>query len=175
MDIRVEKLKNYNDHELFDQLAKWDNDPVIKPLITPGMNEGDVAEVTGDELMYFAIENKTKHIYLVYVGSELIGFYSIDTDFEHRVHKAAATAWIGIVIGEKSYWGKGIGALMMKDLEVKCHTLGCKTIELGVFEYNDRAIKLYASLGYKIIDRIDNFVYYNGQWHSDIRMLKEII
>ncbi len=174
MNIRIEKLDDYTNRELFDRLAAWDNDSDIRPFITPGMNEGDDAGVSGEELMYHAHENKTKHIYLAYDKDKLIGTYSIDTDFEHRVHKTDKTAWIGIVIGDKSYWGKGVGQQMMEDLEIQCKALGCAVVELGVFEYNRRAIGLYRSLGYEIIDVIDNFVYYQGRWHSDIRMLKRL-
>ena len=172
MSIRIQALTDYSDHYIFDILATWDNDPEIKSLITPGMNEGDKGTITGDELMYFARENKSKHMYLTYDDDRLIGAYTIDTAFEHCLVKEPGTAWIGIVIGDKSYWGHGIGRMMMIHLEDECKKLECTQIELGVFEYNERARALYLSLGYEVIDTIDNFVFYNGEWHKDIRMLK---
>lgn len=49
---------------------------------------------------------------------------------------------------------------------------GLKRIELGVFEFNQQAQKLYQKLGYKEIGRIDNFTYWQGKMWTDIRMEK---
>jgi RimJ/RimL family protein N-acetyltransferase len=173
--IRVEKLNHYKDIGIFNELAKWDNDPEIRSYITPNMSGEPIDEVTGDELMCLAIQNESKHIYLVYDEDLLIGMYSIDTDFEYRVIREDHIGWIGIVIGHPDYRGKGLGPLIMKELEASAQALGCKAIELGVFDFNERAYKLYKKLGYREIKRIENFVFYQGQWHSDIRMLKEIV
>lgn len=172
MGIRIEALTDYSNHYIFDILATWDNDTEIKSLITPGINEENKKKITGAELMHYAQENKNKHMYLAYDDDRLIGAYTIDTAFEHCLVKEPGTAWIGIVIGDKSYWGYGIGRMMMIHLEDECKQLSCTQIELGVFEYNERAKALYLSLGYKVIDTIDNFVFYKGQWYKDIRMLK---
>lgn len=174
MNIRIEPFKDYTDHTIFNTLASWDNDPEIRSLILPGINEGDIARVTGDELMYFAHEHRTRHIYLVYDEDLLIGSYSIDTNFEERICQEPQVAWISVVIGDKNYWGKGIGRFMMEDLEERCLELGCSAIELGVFDYNERAIELYQSMGYVVLDTIDNFVFHDGRWHKDIRMLKTL-
>lgn len=45
-------------------------------------------------------------------------------------------------------------------------------IELGVFEFNTNALKLYQKLGYKEINRTEDFTYWNGKMWHDIRMEK---
>ena len=45
-------------------------------------------------------------------------------------------------------------------------------MELGVFEFNTRALKLYQKLGYTEIARIDAFTYWEGKMWQDIRMEK---
>ncbi|WP_100402900.1 GNAT family N-acetyltransferase [Bacillus sp. FJAT-42315] len=51
---------------------------------------------------------------------------------------------------------------------------GIKRIELGVFEFNKQAQKLYQKLGYKEIGRIENFTYWQGEMWTDIRMEKYV-
>lgn len=174
MNIQIKKLKNHKNFEVYNTLASWDNDPQIKALIRPRMTEEDLPIVTAQELMYYAYRNKKKHTYLVYDNSLLIGSYTIDTDFDKRIYKKEGTAWFGIIIGEKDYRGKGIGKLMLADIEKECLKLGCKAIELGVFEYNKNAFELYKSFGYQVIATIESFVFMNGNWYSDIRMLKHL-
>jgi len=56
--------------------------------------------------------------------------------------------------------------------EIRLH--GLKRIELGVFEFNENARRLYQKLGYKEIGRIPDFTYWNGKMWPDIRMEKEL-
>ena len=54
--------------------------------------------------------------------------------------------------------------------QIKLHRL--KRIELGVFEFNKPAIRLYEKAGYKEFARIENFTYWQGKMWQDIRMEK---
>jgi hypothetical protein len=47
-------------------------------------------------------------------------------------------------------------------------------LELGVFEFNHAARRLYEKLGYKEIGREYDFTYYDGRMWPDIRMEKEL-
>jgi RimJ/RimL family protein N-acetyltransferase len=98
--------------------------------------------------------------------------YQIDPP--HLYKKERNTAWIGIVIGEGSARGKGIGAYAMEYLEEEIKQAGLKRIELGVFEFNINAIKLYERMGYKEIARLDGFTFWEDKMWQDIRMEKYI-
>ena len=52
-------------------------------------------------------------------------------------------------IGEKSYWGNGIGKAMMEFIILQAKRTGLSSIYLHVLEDNIRAIKLYEREGYK--------------------------
>ena len=86
--------------------------------------------------------------------------------------KEPGTAWIGITIGEESARGKGLGPLAMQYLEEEIRSAGCKRIELGVFEFNEPAKKLYQKMGYAEIGRIPNFTFWQNKMWTDIRMEK---
>jgi RimJ/RimL family protein N-acetyltransferase len=88
--------------------------------------------------------------------------------------KETGTAWIGIVIGEETARGRGIGGPAMQYLEGQIKLSGLKRIELGVFEFNTNAIKLYRKMGYREIARIDNFTFWQDKMWQDIRMEKYI-
>jgi GNAT superfamily N-acetyltransferase len=114
------------------------------------------------------------HLYLIYLDDQLIGEMSYQVDPPHLYKKETGTAWIGITISEEIGRGKGIGYQALEYLEEQIKAHGLKRMELGVFEFNTNAIKLYNKLGYKEIARIDNFTYWQGKIWQDIRMEKYV-
>ncbi len=64
------------------------------------------------------------------------------------------SAMLGIVIGEKAYWGKGYGQDAIKLLlDYGFNLLNLNSIMLGTFSYNQRAIACYRNVGFKEIGR----------------------
>ena len=64
------------------------------------------------------------------------------------------TSEIGIFIGNKSYWNKGYGreALALL-LDFGFKALNLHNVMLKVYSFNERAIKAYEKVGFKIIGR----------------------
>jgi RimJ/RimL family protein N-acetyltransferase len=98
--------------------------------------------------------------------------YQIDPP--HLYKREAGTAWIGITIGEESAHRKGIGYQAMQHLETQIREQGLPRMELGVFEFNTNAIKLYRKSGFQEIGRIEKFTFWQGTMWRDIRMEKYI-
>ncbi len=151
---------------------KWANDPLLIPVIRPNRNKEELekaASVTVETLT-----ERLKHIpiFLIYVDGKLVGEMNFHIDPGHLYKKESGTAWIGIVIGEASARGQGVGTQALCYLEEQIQSQGLKRIELGVFEFNANAIKLYRKMGYKEIGRIDDFTYWQGKMWQDIRMEK---
>ena len=60
-------------------------------------------------------------------------------------------ATIGIMIGDKNYWGKGLATESLKLLvDYGFHKLNLKEVNLGVVSENKAAIKIYQKAGFKI-------------------------
>jgi RimJ/RimL family protein N-acetyltransferase len=158
--------------EIAQAFDTWDNDPAILPFIRPNPT-GDRLEihipVTVESLKQ---QLERKQIYLIYERGKLVGKIDYQIDPGQLYKKEAGTAWLGIVVGEESARGKGIGALALTYLEEQIKAQGLKRIELGVFEFNTNAIKLYQKLGYQEIGRIDDFTFWQGRLWQDIRMDK---
>ncbi len=64
------------------------------------------------------------------------------------------SAMLGIFIGEKAYWVKGYGREAVKLLlDYGFNLLNLNSIMLGVFSFNQRAIRSYQKIGFKEIGR----------------------
>lgn len=48
----------------------------------------------------------------------------------------------------------------------------CKRVEIGVFEFNTVARKLYESMGYVEFTRTPNFTWWDSELRTDIRLEK---
>jgi len=160
--------------EIAEAFNRWENDASLIPFARPNLNKDELEKrhvVTLDDLKQRLDNNQ---IYLIYLEGQLIGEVSYQVDPGHLFKKEAGTAWIGITIGEAIGRGKGIGYQAMQYLEAQIKRQGLKRIELGVFEFNINAIKLYRKLGYMEIGKINNFTYWQDKMWQDIRMEKYI-
>ncbi|OZM58388.1 GNAT family N-acetyltransferase [Lottiidibacillus patelloidae] len=171
MGTHFEKLTSPS-LQVVEAIDRWENDSTIIPLTRPNQNKSELerrTKVTVDELKE---RLKNHHIYLIYHNDRLIGEMNFMVDPGHLLKKEKGAAWIGITIGEAEGRGKGIGYKAIEFLEKQIQKEGLKRIELGVFEFNKQAIKLYHKMGYKEIGRIDNFTYWQDRMWTDIRMEK---
>ena len=61
-------------------------------------------------------------------------------------------ASLGIIIGEKTYWGRGYGTEAVHLLlDYGFNVLNLNSVELGVYAFNRRAIRCYEKVGFKRI------------------------
>lgn len=61
-------------------------------------------------------------------------------------------AMLGIIIGEKSYWGRGYGEEAVRlTLDYGFNVLNLNSVELGVYAFNLRAIRCYEKVGFRRI------------------------
>ncbi len=158
--------------EIAEVVSKWENDPALIYLTRPNENEGALGRRESVTVEHLAKRLEHHHIYLIYLNDLLVGEMSYQVDPPHLYKRETGTGWIGITIGEEIARGKGIGYHALQYLEEQIKAQGLRRMELGVFEFNTNAIKLYQQLGYQEIGRIDNFTYWQGTMWQDIRMEK---
>lgn len=146
--------------------AQWDNDLGITiPL-------GDEAYLpAGLDVTYESITTIVKqrqHIFSILdlATGTVIGralFFDID-----HVNQGAM---VGLVIGDRAYWGKGYGfEAMQLLLDYGFNLLNLHNIMLGVFAFNQRALRLYQKLGFREIGRRRQARMIAGQRHDVIFM-----
>jgi len=92
-----------------------------------------------------------------------VGLYRID----HR----SQSAEFAIVIGDRSAWGKGLGRACSRFLiEYGFDELNLRRISLEVLETNERAIRLYRSLGFVNEGRRRKAHRRHGKWFDVVVM-----
>jgi len=158
--------------EIVTSIHKWANDPAIIPFIRPNPTEESLNNKETVSIASLTKRLGYTHIYLIYAERQLVGEISFQIDPDQLYKKEPGSAWIGINIGEEFARGKGIGSQAMQYLEQQIKAYGLHRIELGVFEFNTNAIKLYKKMGYQEIARIDDYTFWQGKRWQDIRMEK---
>ena len=148
--------------------VRWINDP----------------EVTGGLLIYLPMsqveeeawfENMMKgpaeaHV-LVIEAACPDGWRPIGTCSFHDIHWKDRLGEVGILIGEKEYWGQGYGTEAMRLLvRHGFNDLNLNRIFLQVFDNNPRAIRSYEKIGFVHEGRLRQDVYKNGSYHDVLIM-----
>ena len=113
-----------------------------------------------DHLDFFFFEIRTLS------EDRLIGFLDL---FELSwVH---GDTWLGIGLGEREYWGKGYGTDAVRVvLRYTFTELNLRRVTLGVFAYNERAIRSYEKAGFKVEGLLRQYVARDGQRNDVIVM-----
>lgn len=106
----------------------------------------------------FAIEDIETHKYIGGCGIQ-------------EVNWLARVAVVGIMIGDKDYWGKGYGTDAMKALmNFVFNNMNISKIRLNVFSFNTRAIKCYEKCGFKVEGVLKNELFKDGKYYDEIIM-----
>jgi len=80
-------------------------------------------------------------------------------------------AIFGILIGDKNYWGKGLGTEATKlAVDYAFKALGLSEVELGVISENQRARKTFEKAGFKYVATIPKALDHNGVLYDKIIM-----
>lgn len=89
----------------------------------------------------------------------LIGEVSLDgIDGQH------GDAFLGIGIGDRSYWNQGMGTDALRlILRYAFQELNLQRVSLNVFEYNPRAIRVYEKAGFQVEGRMRKFLHRGGR------------
>ena len=89
----------------------------------------------------------------------------------HRINQRHGTAEYGIMVGDRSAWGKGYAREATIALINHCfNNMGLRKVVLGVVSENSRAYDLYKRLGFSE-EGILKRHYFNGTFYYDeIRM-----
>jgi len=113
--------------------------------------EKDLVETEKSDNFFFMIR--------ILAEDRLIGLVGLDGILWNQ-----GTAWVGIGIGERDYWGKGYGTdAMCTILGYGFDELNLHRISLNVFEYNQRAIRSYEKAGFTVEGRMRQFLRRDGQ------------
>ena len=106
----------------------------------------DVKKYDGKIMLY--VENDE-------VLGMVIGLINNDTEETYNF-RAPKRGRISELVVKKDVRSKGIGSILLKSMEDYLHSVGCESILIGVFAYNNEAVKFYEKNGYhnRMLDMI---------------------
>ena len=136
MEIKLRKL-DPNDWIYF---SNWWRD---KELIA--LTSGDFTLLSDQEIQKQVNEitiDKNSFHFMIKADGKTVGHINLNKLGNHK-------AELQIVIGEKDYWGRGIGNKAAKEILNAAKQLGFQKIKIEVRPKNSRAINLYHKLGFK--------------------------
>ena len=135
MEVKIVKY----DKEFLKLSWKWLNDEELKKLtMSSSFSKKDQL------IWYNSLEKKKNYcVWGIMVDKNRIGACGLK-----NITKSDCEYWC--YIGEKSYWGQGIGKIVLQLTENEVRKLNIKSIWLKVVKNNYRAIKLYQSNDYLV-------------------------
>ena len=81
------------------------------------------------------------------------------------------SAMYHVTIGEKDAWGRGYGTEATRlMIDHAFGSLGLHRVALAVFEFNERAIRTYASCGFVAEGRAREAIWRDGRWWDELQM-----
>jgi len=133
-------LEKY-DVTFLEKSWEWLNDPEIKQLtLTPDFSKED-------QLNFYNSLPQKKDYWIKGIAEDGIPIGAMGLKNINKEH-SSAEYWG--YIGEKEYWGKGIGKFVLKEAIRKTRELNLKKIYLKVSRKNLRARILYEKMGFKL-------------------------
>jgi len=127
------------DVEFLNLSWKWLKDKELRHLIS-------ATDISKDEQLIWYNNLKIKTDYLIWginANHKPVGVTGLK-----KITKTDCEYWG--YIGEREYWGKGIGVKIMELLENLARGKGLQSIWLKVNKDNIRAIKLYEKMMYRV-------------------------
>ena len=133
------KLSFVDYDEIFLSLSwKWLTDPEIKYLTCTSVMTKE------EQRRWFLSLNNRKDYFIkgILMDGMPVGVCGLK-----HIDSVAGEYWG--YIGEREWWGKGIGKQMLFYIEQYARSLGLRRVYLHVLKDNTRACKLYINCGYK--------------------------
>lgn len=163
------KLKPIEMEDL-QKLNKWKNDEEIFKNLGGGFQP--VSESQQKMWMEKIVQNTSTDKRFMILNEEnvkvgFIGLYGISP-----IHR---TCTLGIYIGEKEYWGKGIASNAYRALENYAKNyLNIRKIRLEVVKDNEGAINLYKKLNFEVCGEFKKERFIDGDYRDVVLMEKFI-
>jgi RimJ/RimL family protein N-acetyltransferase len=153
--LRPLQLEDLTAHYL-----NWLNDPEVTRYMETGTfptTERDLAkfyeDITGSRsqvILAVADRKSGQHIGNVKLGPI------------HWVHRCAT---FGILIGDKKFWGKGVGLEATRlTVQYGFDRLNLRRIDLGVFADHTAAVRCYEKAGFKVEGRMRESLFQDGKY-----------
>jgi RimJ/RimL family protein N-acetyltransferase len=146
------------EHDDLPHFVRWINDPEVRRFM---IMRYPLSMAEEEQWWEGRLQRHNDHIFAIeaedgtHIGN--IGLHDIQRENRRAV--------LGIVIGEKSYWGRGYGTDAIRAmLRWVFGYLNLNRVTLNVFSYNRRAIRCYRKCGFRHEGTMRQAHYVDGQY-----------
>jgi len=155
------------EREDIPRFVRWFNDPEVRRYLTAYEPMSRVKE----ERWFEGYLSRRDDIILAIEAREGDEWVHIGNVGLHRIDWKNRVAKLGIVIGERGYWGRGYGTDAVRTmLRYAFLELGLNRVELEVFGFNRRAIRCYEKAGFVREGARRHALYRDGKYHDVVIM-----
>jgi RimJ/RimL family protein N-acetyltransferase len=136
---------------MLPSFVRWENDFTVSSM------SGDPLRPISRERVEERFERRLKEAsswFIEFAIYERASMQVIGSAELRNIDKNHRTAEYGIIIGDKSCWGKGYGTettILMLDYAFT--VLGLHNVLLSTFSYNERAVRAYTRAGFRVMGR----------------------
>lgn len=146
-------------------ILKWVNNPELKSKIGTIY---PISDIEHEKWFSSRFGNSNEKIFGIISKKDgcLIGIIGLkNIDFINR------HAELYIYIGDNQYLSKGLGTDAIQTLvDFSFDQLNLHKVYLNVFDYNEKAIKVYERVGFAVEGVLKDALYRDGQYHDVILM-----
>jgi RimJ/RimL family protein N-acetyltransferase len=143
----------------------WFNDPDVRRTLalrgrpnTEAISRAFIHNLDPRRDQVFAIMTREDDVYVGNCGL-------------HEIHPVDRYAMLGLVIGRKDYWGKGLGTEAVRLLcRYAFDELNLHRVALSTYAINERGVRLYTRVGFKIEGRKREQAFIEGRYVDEVLM-----
>jgi RimJ/RimL family protein N-acetyltransferase len=167
MEGKLVRLRGYEKSDLGAVMSWWHDEEVTKFISAAVFPASSLEEeqfienaASGKDPLNkeFVIETLSDRKYIGAIGL-------------HNISWLSRNAKLGIVIGDKEYWGRGYGTDAVEVLlRLAFEKMGLHRVELIVFTFNERAIACYEKCGFRREGILRDYVFKLGAFQDALMM-----
>lgn len=152
--------------DLNERYLGWLNDPEVMRYMETGIFPSTAEDL---EKYYSSVRDSKNQVILAIAdrkSQEHIG--NVKLGPIHWIHRSAI---FGILIGDRKFWGKGVGLEATRLMvEYGFYRLNLHRIDLGVFAEHESAVRCYEKAGFKVEGRMREDLFHNGEYKDRLWM-----
>lgn len=122
----------------------------------------------GELLRYWKARDEDSIFKGIYVDGEYVGNIKAGPVDARHLH-----ADIGIMIGEKQYWGKGVGTEAIELMVKHCYFEGLHMVTAGIIDGNVGSVKAFLKAGFKEVGRLPQYRKFEGTFRDELLFARQ--
>jgi [ribosomal protein S5]-alanine N-acetyltransferase len=153
-------LRPLEREDLNARYLSWLNDPEV----TRYMETGTFPTTARDLEKFYDEVTGTRNQVILAVADKKSGQHigNVKLGPIHWIHRCAT---FGIMIGDKKFWGKGVGIEATRLMVAYgFNRLNLRRIDLGVFADHDAAVRCYEKVGFQVEGRMRENLFQDGKY-----------